>query len=132
MLEQEIIMKKSVWIILLLVAQLFIFNVMAQDKLEFSGNCVYPDKPAGVDGSTATEAQMLAFQKDMKDYLAKGNDFLSCLDKEESMASKDASADQLEEFKARVTLSYNAVVDEMNAIADQFNTALKNYKNQKK
>ena len=48
------------------------------------------------------------------------------------MASKNASADQLEEFKAKITLSYNAVVDEMTAIADQFNTALKAYKNQNK
>ena len=125
-------MKKTIWMILLLVAQFFAFNVMAQENLEFSGDCVYPDKPAGVDGSTATEAQMLGFQKEMKDYLAKGNDFLACLDKEESMASKDASADQLEEFKAKITLSYNAVVDEMTAIADQFNTALKAYKNQNK
>jgi hypothetical protein len=122
-------MKKTVCMIVFLLAQAITYNVMAQDKLEFSGNCTYPDRPSGTDGSAATEAQMIAFQKDMKDYLAKGNDFLSCLDKEEGMMSKKATGEQKEEFKAQITMTYNAVVDEMNAIADQFNTALKAYKN---
>ena len=123
-------MKKSAWIILVLAAQFVAFNVFAQEKLEFSGNCSYPDKPAGVDGSTATEAQMLKFQKNMKDYLAKGNTFLECIDKEEGKMNTNVSAEEQEEFKARITQTYNAVVDEMNAIADEFNTALRGYKNQ--
>lgn len=116
--------------ILLVVAQGLAFNVSAQDKLEFSGNCTYPDKPRGADGSTATEAQMLDFQKAMKDYLALGNAFLECLDKEEGMMTKDATEEQAQEFKAQITQTYNAVVDEMNAIADEFNTALRAYKKQ--
>ena len=123
-------MKKSAWMILVLAAQFVTFNVLAQDKLEFSGNCSYPDKPTGVDGSTVTEAQMLTFQKNMKDYLAKGNTFLECIEKEEGMMTTKASAEEQEEFKARITQTYNAVVDEMNAIADEFNTALRAYKNQ--
>jgi hypothetical protein len=125
-------MKKTACMIIFLLAQVFTLNVIAQDKLEFSGDCLYPDRPAGADGSTATEAQMIAFQKDMKDYLAKGNDFLTCLDKEEGMMNKKASAAQKEEFKAQITLTYNAVVDEMNSIADQFNTALRAFKSQNK
>jgi hypothetical protein len=129
-LPQEMIMKTAVWIVLIGMAQCLAFNVAAQDRLEFTGDCSYPDQPQGVDGSTASEAQMLNFQKEMKDYLAKGNAFLECLDKEEDQASKDASNEQLQEFKARITQTYNAVVDEMNGIADQFNTALKAYKAQ--
>ena len=123
-------MKKSAWMILVLATQFVAFNVFAQEKLEFSGNCSYPDKPAAVDGSTATEAQMLTFQKNMKDYLAKGNTFLECIDKEEDKMNADADAEEQEEFKARITQTYNAVVDEMNTIADEFNTALRAYKNQ--
>ena len=123
-------MKKVLWIVLIGMAQCLAFNVSAQERLEFTGNCVYPDQPQGVDGSTASEAQMLNFQKEMKDYLAKGNAFLECLDKEEAQVSDNATEEQLEEFKARITQTYNAVVDEMNSIADLFNTALRAYKAQ--
>jgi hypothetical protein len=123
-------MKKVVLVVLIGMAQCLIYNVSAQDRLDFSGNCTYPDQPQGVDGSTASEAEMLNFQKEMKDYLAKGNAFLECLDQEESKVSDDASKEQLQEFKARITQTYNAVVDEMNSIADQFNTALRAYKDQ--
>ena len=123
-------MKNVVLVVLVGMAQCLVFSVSAQDRLEFKGDCVYPDQPSGVDGSTATEAEMLNFQKEMKEYLAKGNAFLECLDKEEAQVSDDATEEQLQEFKARITQTYNAVVDEMNAIADAFNTALRAYKAQ--
>ena len=125
-------MKKAVWIILTLVTQVIIIPAYAQEKLEFSGDCTYPEKPVGVDGSTATEAQMITFQKDTKEFQAKGKIFLECLDKEEGQISSRADAEQKEEFKAKVTQSYNAVVDEMNVSAEQFNAALKAYKSQSK
>ena len=123
-------MKKVLWIVLIGVAPCLSFNISAQERLDFQGNCAYPNQPQGVDGSTATEAEMINFQREMKDYLAKGNAFLECLDGEEANVSDDATDEQLEEFKARITQTYNAVVDEMNAIADQFNTALRAYKAQ--
>lgn len=135
---RENIMKKTIWIITLLAAQGIISHSFAQSgtavqadpPLTFQGNCVYPSKPAGVDGSKATEAEMLQFQKEMKEYLAKGNEFLACLDKEEKLVSKDATEEQKQEFKAKITQTYNAVVDEMNAISDEFNSALRAYKSQ--
>jgi len=123
-------MKNILRTILFLVSVSLLNVAYAQDALEFSGSCTYPDKPAGVDGSSASEAEMIGFQKNMKDYLAKGNDFLACLEKEESKIASSSSAEQKEEFKAKITQTYNMVVDEMNAIADQFNTALRAYKNQ--
>ncbi len=123
-------MKNTLRTILFLVSVSLLNVAFAQDALEFSGSCTYPDKPAGVDGSSASEAEMIGFQKNMKDYLAKGNDFLACLENEESKIPSSSSAEQKEEFKAKVTQTYNMVVDEMNAIADQFNTALRAYKNQ--
>ena len=125
-------MKNTLRTILILVSTIFMTSAFAQDALEFSGNCNFPDKPSGVDGSTATEAEMIDFQKNMKAYLAEGNEFLACLEKEESMVPSSASPEQKEEFKAKVTQTYNMVVDEMNAIADQFNTALRAYKSQNK
>ena len=130
-------MKNTIWTAALTAALAVGFNAQAQNMavdadapLTFQGGCDYPTRPDGVDGAQATEAQMLQFQKEMKDYLAKGNDFLSCLEKEEAMIAKEASEEQKQEFKAKIIQTHNAVVDEMNAIADQFNTALRAYKSQ--
>lgn len=123
-------MKNTLRTILFLVSVSLLNVAFAQDALEFPGSCTYPDKPAGVDGSSASEAEMIGFQKNMKDYLAKGNDFLACLEKEESKIPSSSSSEQKEEFKAKITQTYNMVVDEMNSIADQFNTALRAYKSQ--
>ncbi len=130
MFELEKIMKNSLRTILILTSTLFMTTAFAQDALEFSGDCTFPDKPSGVDGSTASEAQMIEFQKNMKAYLAEGNEFLACLEKEEDQMPSSATPEQQEEFKAKVTQTYNMVVDEMNSIADQFNTALRAYKSQ--
>ncbi len=107
----------------------FSANSYAQDKLEFSGNCNYPTKPEIVNGNSATEAEMIASQKEMKDYLALSNEFLTCLDKEEGLVVKpDATKDQKKGFKALVDSAHNAAVDDMNAIAELFNAALRAYK----
>ncbi|MEX2353982.1 MAG: hypothetical protein WD709_07320, partial [Gammaproteobacteria bacterium] len=98
----------------------------AGDRTELRGDCSYPEKPAVVDGSTATEAQMINSQKALKDYLALGNEFLACLEKEEGELTAEAAKENAE----RVNQTYNAVVDEMNAAAEEFNTSLGAYRAQ--
>lgn len=122
-------MKKTVWLIAFTLACGISTNSYAQDKLEFSGNCVYPTKPQIVNGSSATEAEMIASQKEMKDFLALSNEFLTCLDKEAGLMVKPgATDDQKKQFKAMVDSAHNAAVDEMNAVAELFNSALRAYK----
>ena len=121
-------MKKTVWSIAFTVVCGISANAYAQDKLEFSGDCVYPTKPVIVNGNTATEAEMIKSQQEMKAYLVLGNEFLTCLDKEEGLAKADATSDQKKEFKARIDSTHNAAVDDMNAIAELFNAALRAYK----
>jgi hypothetical protein len=107
----------------------FSVNSYAQDKIEFSGACVYPTKPTIVNGNTATEAEMIKSQQDMKAYLALGNEFLTCLDKEATTQIKaDTPKEQADEFKARIDATHNAAVDDMNAIAELFNAALRAFK----
>lgn len=96
------------------------------DRTELRGDCDYPDKPAVVDGSTASEAEMISSQTALKDYLALGNEFLACLEKEEGELTEEAA----EELKEGINQTYNAVVDEMNAAAEEFNTALGAYRQQ--
>lgn len=121
-------MNKTVWSIAFTVVCGISANAYAQDKLEFSGDCVYPTKPEIVNGNTATEAEMIKSQQEMKSYLALGNEFLTCLDKEEGLVKADATSDQKTEFKARIDSTHNAAVDDMNAIAELFNAALRAYK----
>ncbi len=122
-------MKKTVWLIAFTLVCGFSANSYAQDKIEFSGACVYPTKPTIVNGNTATEAEMIKSQQDMKAYLALGNDFLGCLDKEATTQIKaDTPKEQADEFKARIDATHNAAVDDMNAIAELFNAALRAFK----
>jgi len=122
-------MKKTVWMVAFTLVCGFSANTFAQDKIEFSGACVYPTKPTIVNGNTATEAEMIKSQQDMKAYLALGNEFLGCLDKEATVQVKaDTPKEQADEFKARIDATHNAAVDDMNAIAELFNAALRAFK----
>lgn len=125
-------MKKTVWSIAIMLACGFSASSFAQDKLEFTGKCVLPTKPVIVNGNTATEAEMIDSQKKMKEYLALGNEFLTCLDGESSQITAATPKEQADEFKARIDASHNAVVDDMNAIADLFNAALRAFKGKAK
>jgi len=120
-------MKKFVSVIALVLMHGISTSALAVgDRTELSGACVYPEKPAIVDGKSATEAQMINSQKEMKEYLALGNEFLTCLEKEEG----ELTAQAAEENKARINTTYNTVVDDMNTVAESFNTALRAYKAQ--
>ena len=125
-------MKKTVWSIAITLACGFSANSFAQDKLEFSGRCTFPSKPEIVNGNTATEAEMIESQKKMKEYLALGNEFLTCLDGESSQITAETPKEQADEFKERIDATHNAVVDDMNAIADLFNAALRAFKGKNK
>lgn len=120
-------MNKSSIITALILALCISSTAMAQSETtELSGKCVYPDKPTIVNGRTATEAEMLASQKEMKAYLALGEAFLECLDKHENV---EGATDEL---KARVVQIHNAVVDDMHAVAELFNAAIRAYNGKNK
>jgi len=120
-------MRKFACIISLVLMHGISTMALAQDgNTELDGNCVYPQKPSIADGTTATEAQMISSQQDLKEYLAKGNDFLACLEKEES----ELAADAAKGLKDRINRTYNAVVDDMNTVAESFNSSLRAYRAQ--
>jgi hypothetical protein len=89
----------------------------AQEKIETSGTCVYPTKPIIANGNTATEAEMIKSQQDLKAYISLGRSFIECLDKESG---------------ANHIVRHNSAVDEMNAIAEIFNASLKAYQTRTK
>jgi hypothetical protein len=86
-----------------------------------SSACEAPARPAVPDGGTASEAQMVDGQKAVKAYMAAANDYLACLDEAINDAVRKSE-------KKELNRSYNRTVDQMNAVAEAFNTALRDFK----
>ena len=83
-----------------------------------------PEKPNIPNGRTSTERQMIKAQTKMKAYMAAGNEALDCLTELEASWGDTASDEQI----AILVLFHNKIVDEMEAIADLFNSAVRAFK----
>lgn len=90
----------------------------------FAQSCVEPADVALPDGASATTEEMVAGQKAVKKYIADGEVFLGCMEEAEK-ANAETLTD--EEKKANVE-RYNAVVDKMQLLAQNFNEQIKAYK----
>ena len=102
-----------------------------------SAECVYPKAPANTpDGATATQDEMVAGMKVVKEYNAQVTTYLSCLETEMNTrveaAGPDAPADQIEQIKAIHTKRHNAAVEELEAYAARFNEQVKAFKTRDK
>ena len=93
---------------------------------EVSGKCKYPKQPEIPNGRTASEAELVAAQKKMKAYIAEGDEYIACIGEVEESWGSEAS----EEQRAIIVLFNNKVVDDMQAVADLFNAAVRAYKGQ--
>ena len=102
------------------------FPLLAEDSAtdEVAAKCQYPKQPEIPNGGSATEAELVAAQGSMKAYMAEGNDYIACITAEEESWGDAAT----EEQKAMVVLFNNKVVDDMQAVADLFNSAVRAYK----
>jgi len=89
--------------------------------------CDYPGEAdfAVPNGATATKDQMIATQGNVKTYVQAVEGYLACLDKKQADAGEELTKEQ----QAIYSLRYNAAVDAMETVADQFNAALGEYKN---
>jgi hypothetical protein len=102
-----------------------------------AAECVYPKAPANMpDGATATEEQMVAGMKAVKEYNNQVTAYLSCLEMEMNArveaAGPDAPPEQVEQIKAIHTKRHNAAVEELEANAARFNEQVKTYKAREK
>jgi hypothetical protein len=98
-------------------------------------DCVYPQAPQALpNGSQATKDQMVAAQTEVKEYSKAVQEvYLPCLEKEkgESVAALDpadteyaAKKNAVESIQAK---KHNAALDELQAVADRWNTERKAY-----
>lgn len=96
-------------------------------------DCSYPPAPNHLpDGNTATLAQMLAGQKAVQSYNQEMNAYLSCIklerDSRVAAAGDKLTKQQKQEMEAILAQKNNAAVDQLHAVADQFNAQVKIFK----
>jgi hypothetical protein len=84
------------------------------------------------DGTKATEEEMVAGMKAIKDYNSSVTAYLSCLEIEMqasiSAAGADAPADQIVQIKSIHSKRHNAAVEELETHAGRFNEQVRAYK----
>lgn len=98
--------------------------------------CEYPERLKDIpDGNTATRDDMLAGKKAVQSYLGEMESYLSCIEAEEAQAMIALGAVNEEtkrQRKGAFDKKYNAAVEEMNLVAEEFNIQLRAYNAQKK
>jgi len=93
--------------------------------------CDYPQRVDMPNGATATKDEMIAGQKGVKKYMATMDSYLVCIEAEEAQAvielgdiDEETSRQREEMFNKK----YNAAVEEMNLVAEEFNIQVRAYK----
>lgn len=92
--------------------------------------CDYPKRPPIPNGSSATKDDMLAGQKDVKEYVAELESYQQCLIEEEKVARaaiEDLTPEVEQQREELLNKKYNAAHDEMMKVAADFNAELKEY-----
>jgi len=93
-------------------------------SLSAYAECNMPAAPAIPDGATSTEAQMTEGQGLVKAYMDKANEFIACLGQE----ARQAGDTDTPEAEAARTAAHNNAVDQMNVVAEGFNTSVREWK----
>lgn len=101
---------------------------MAQGALA----CDYPNRTDVPDGATASKDEMIAGQRGVKSYMVEMEEYLSCIEAEEAAAVLELGADVDEPAKRQreelFNKRYNAAIEEMNLVAEEFNIQVRAYK----
>ena len=98
--------------------------------------CDYPERLNDLpDGNAATRDEMIEGKKAVQSYLADMESYLSCIEAEEAQAVIALGSVDDETRKQRTEMfnkKYNAAVEEMNLVAEEFNIQLRAYNARKK
>ena len=100
---------------------------MAQGALA----CDYPARVDMPDGATATKDAMIVGQRGIKTYMASMEEYLSCIEADEAAAVLSLGEIDKETKRQREELfnkKYNAAVQQMNLVAEEFNVQVRAYK----
>lgn len=101
--------------------------------------CTYPRAPASMpNGSTATMEEMVAGQKEVKQYMADMDTYLKCLDAETPKppaAETELTEQQKQDLQRAESMraqKHNAAVAEMESVAERFNQQLRAFREKQK
>jgi hypothetical protein len=93
--------------------------------------CDYPQRIDVPNGASASKDDMIAGQKSVKSYMASMEEYLACIEADEAQAvlglgevDEDAKRQRADMFNKK----YNAAVEEMNLVAEEFNVQVRAYK----
>ncbi|MBL1141092.1 MAG: hypothetical protein HND53_03590 [Proteobacteria bacterium] len=121
-------MKIKQYICLLLITlPLIVFADNETNKNEIKKKCQYPDQPIIPNALSITEEELITTQQKVKTFIKEGEQYLKCIAKVEKSWGDDVTFEQ----KQSVALIHNKVVENMEAVADLFNSALRVYKGNK-
>lgn len=93
--------------------------------------CDYPHRADLPDGSTATKEEMITGQRGVKTYMSAMEVYLSCIEsaEQETVAGTDEMDEAAKQQRIEMyNKKYNAAVDEMNLVAEEFNLQVRAYK----
>lgn len=93
---------------------------------DIAPSCVRPDRPRIPDGSTTSAEALLQARTVLEQYLAAGDRYLTCL-REFEIGLGEAITDV---DGSEIVMRYNAMVDDMYLAGDEFNIALRRFKEQ--
>jgi hypothetical protein len=86
--------------------------------------CSFPEPPVVPDGATATEAEMGQAGAAVREFVSGIQSSLECLGE----AEKSMGEEITEEQQAQLVTVYNNGVDQMNAVANNYNEQVKTFK----
>jgi hypothetical protein len=102
--------------------------LMAQNSLA----CDYPQRVDVPDGATASKDDMISGQRGVKSYISAMETYLACIEAEEASAllamGEEADEDTKLQREEMFNKKYNAAVEEMNLVAEEFNVQVRAYK----
>ncbi len=108
------------------IALVVLLVCFAAQAADIAPACSRPERPRIPDGSTTTAEALLQARSALEQYLAAGDRYLGCLREfEVSLGEAITGVDGSE-----IVQRYNVMVDEMYLAGDEFNVALRRFKEQ--
>lgn len=97
--------------------------------------CDYPDRPQIPEGADATRDEMIAASGAVKEYLAKVDEFLNCIEDEEKAAIAALEEPAEEEIQRRSEMldkRFDAANEEKALVGEMFNQQVRAYNSKRK
>ena len=97
--------------------------------------CDYPHRADVPDGTTASKDEMIAGQRGIKTYMGAMEEYLSCIEatEQKTVAGRDDPDEEAKQQRIEMlNKKYNAAVEEMNLVAEEFNVQVRAYKERSK